>query len=182
MNILSTFLLVLFLIILCSVFFTHCENKMKKFSRLLLVPTLCGGLLVYLIGYWPGTGIKSQNTVFLDALISLLRAVFITGRMFVIENDFNDINEILKDNQLYLLAFGTVHVTALLITTVTAISWFGENILIRLKLLFASFKTTYIICGLNENSCNFAEDLLKIDEKRRVVFIEKDREQNLRIK
>lgn len=174
MSMLSTYLLALFLIIFCSAFFTRYENKMKKLSRLLLVPTLCGGLLVYLIGYWPDTGIKSQNAMLLDALISLLRAVFSTGRMFVIENDFNDINEILKNNQLYLLAFGTVHVTALLITTIAAISWFGEKILIRLKLLFTSLQTTYIICGLNENSCSFGEDLLETDEKRRVVFIEKD--------
>ncbi|MPM97981.1 hypothetical protein SDC9_145162 [bioreactor metagenome] len=100
MSMLFTYLLALFLIIFCSAFFTRYENKMKKLSRLLLVPTLCGGLLVYLIGYWPDTGIKSQNAMLLDALISLLRAVFSTGRMFVIENDFNDINEILKNNQL----------------------------------------------------------------------------------
>lgn len=112
-------------------------------------------------------------------LIPLLRAVFSTGRMFIIENDFNDINEVLKNNQLYLLAFSMAHVMALMITAVAAISLFGERIMTRFRFLLKSFQTKYIICGLNDNSYLFAKSLLNTCHKRCVVFITKGEKSDL---
>lgn len=171
MNILPIYLLALFSILICSILLAGFEKKVKRLSKLLVIPTLCGGLFVYLVGYWPYTGTILENVNLTDMLVSLLRAVFSTGRMFIIENDFNDINEILKNNQFYLLAFGMVHVTALMITAVTAVSLFGERIIISFRLLLKSFQTKYIIYGLNENSLIFAKSLLNAGHKRCVVFI-----------
>lgn len=182
MNIFPIYFLSLLIILICSILFASFEKKLNRFSKLLFFPTLCGGLLVYLIGYWPQIGTSPQAVKLVDVLVSLLRAVFSTGRMFIVENDFNDINEVLKNNQIYLLVFGITHVTALMITAVTAVSLFGESIMTRFRLLLKSFQTKYIICGLNENSILFAKSLSNAGHRRCIVFVTKEEKSELSYK
>lgn len=181
-SIFITFFTGLFIMVFCCLYITHYDKKIKKVLWILIIPTLLGGIIVYMIGYWSKFPKDLSDKVLLKGIITFLRAVFSAGRMFIVENDYGDVDEVMQNSGAYLLAFSIVHSSALVIFALAALSWFGQKFESRVKLLLKSFQTTYIICGLNEYSYEFGKNIIesksnkKSYSKNRVVFIAKDKE------
>lgn len=172
---LTSILFTLLLIILCCLIMAKYRDVFEKVRLPFLVLTLVGGLTVYTLGYLPETLVNGQTTG-LDRVIEfgsvMLRALFSTCRSFILESDFSEVRESLKQSNLYVLAVNTVHVMALLLTVLTVLSLFGMRFISRIQLLMAKDKDVYLFYGLQDASYHLLQDIRKNGRHRTILVVE----------
>lgn len=160
----SSFYLILIGIVLIfslSIAMAKLQNKIKRITVILFIPTVLCGMILYLIGYFPQTG------GFKEYSNALLRALFSSGRMFLINDDYSIISELANSSIVksiyYQVAFWSCHVIALVILVMTVFSVFGRELLSNLKMLLKFNKDKYIIIGINDRSLCLARNIMTND-------------------
>ena len=69
-----------------------------------------------------------------------------------------------------MFAFSIIHFAAFLVSFLVVLQLFGKQFLSWLKLKLSTPKDSYIFFDLNEGAVALAEDLLKKDRKRFILF------------
>ncbi len=149
----------------------------EKIKIPLAIITFFSGLVLYIIGYLPDHVIQGnpppvQGQPSPDVSAIALRALFSTCRIFILENDFGEISEILRNDTIYSLLFHLVHALGLMITVLTLLSLFGLHIISRIQLLFYRSSETYVFCGLNEYAYHLIRSLRENGRDRCIIVIE----------
>ena len=152
-------------LIICA-FMIRTKRSIEKFSILLFTIVFVGSFTLYFIGYSQ----DKENNIF----ISILRSIFSTGRLFLINDDYSYIKEIISDSSIlssfwYTTFFWTVHVLALLWLTLAILSIFGRKIIQQVILMLKFGETIYVICGANSRSMCLLNSLAS--NKRRLIII-----------
>lgn len=144
--------------------FRHIYDRIKI---PLAIFTVIAGLILYTIGYIP-TDSNEPLEVFSAAFLAL----FSTCRIFIMESDFSDLNEIVLNNGFYTFSLSLVHILGALLTIMTILSAFGIKFLSRLKLLFGNSQQTYIFLGFNGESLNLIKSLKAGGKSRCFIVVE----------
>lgn len=175
-QILENYALIAFIVVLMIVcwLFSRRKHGFIKFVNWILIPiTVIGGVGLYYFGY--------QQSEFESFLGDGLRSILSTSRMFVLGNDLPDVEKYMYDYSNLPMEFITsymqwisfIHVLALIITSVVIIHLFGKRFINMWKIWLNKSKENYIFFGVNEESISLAEDLLKTNSSRLVVFVER---------
>lgn len=144
--------------------FRHIYDKIKI---PLAIFTVLAGLILYTTGYLP---IDSNEP--LQVFSIAFRALFSTCRIFIMESDFSDLNEIAINNSFFIFSLSMVHILGALLTIMTILSAFGIKFISRLKLLFGNSQQTYIFLGFNEESLNLIKSLRAGGKSRCFIVVE----------
>ena len=172
----TSVLLSLGIIILSCLVVARYRDIYERIKIPLAIVTFFSGLVLYIIGYLPDHVIQGtsplQGEVSADAAAIALRALFSTCRIFILENDFGEISEILRSNAIYAISFHLVHAMGLMITVLTLLSLFGLHIISRIQLLFSRSSETYVFCGLNEYAYHLIRNLRENGTNRCIIVIE----------
>ena len=159
------FIVVLFL---CCLWLVKDKRSFYKFWDWGLIPlTALAGFVIYCIGYWEA-GTK-------ESLITLVvRSFLSTFHMFFLHSDLLEVRHHMHTNATYMFAFSIIHFAAFLVSFLVVLQLFGKQFLSWLKLKLSTPKDSYIFFDLNEGAVALAEDLLKKDRKRFILFIDKN--------
>lgn len=159
------FIVVLFL---CCLWLVKDKRSFYKFRDWGLIPlTALAGFVIYCIGYWEA-GTK-------ESLITLVvRSFLSTFHMFFLHSDLLEVRHHMHTNATYMFAFSIIHFAAFLVSFLVVLQLFGKQFLSWLKLKLSTPKDSYIFFDLNEGAVALAEDLLKKDRKRFILFIDKN--------
>lgn len=172
----SSVLISLCMILLGCLVVARYRDVYEKIKIPLAIITFFSGLILYIFGYMPDYVLLGEPPAPgespPDATAIALRALFSTCRIFILENDFGDVNAILQDNAIYFLFFNLVHACGLMITVLTLISLFGLHIISRIQLILSRSSETYIFCGLNEYAYHLIRNLRENGKERCIIVIE----------
>jgi len=172
----SSVLLSLAIILLSCLVVARYRDVYEKIKIPLAIITFFSGLVLYIIGYLPDYVIQgvppARGEASPDAARIALRALVSTCRIFILENDFGEISEILRNNAIYTILLYLVHALGLVITVLTLLSLFGLHIISRIQLLLARSSETYVFCGLNEYAYHLIRSLRENGSKRCIIVIE----------
>ena len=97
-----------------------------------------------------------------------------TFHMFFLHSDLLEVRHHMHTNATYMFAFSIIHFAAFLVSFLVVLQLFGKQFLSWLKLKLSTPKDSYIFFDLNEGAVALAEDLLKKDRKRFILFIDKN--------
>lgn len=178
-NYLITILIGLFVIICILLLMARGRKSLAKISGVMFAVSMICGLTLYTIGYLP------QNAAPGEALQSMLRGIFSTGRMFLVNDDYSYIlgredKQWMVENLWIQFVFWLSHVLALFVSVSAILSLFGRQLLGMLRLRIGFYKSTYIICcngddaralALGQNIVTHDGKLSHPDRKRLVVFV-----------
>lgn len=172
----TSLLISLGLILLSGLVVARYRDIYEKIKIPLAIITFFSGLILYIIGYLPdhvilGT-LPANGEAAPNAAVISLRALFSTCRIFILENDFGEVSEILRNNLVYSTLFHLVHALGLMITVLTLLSLFGLHIISRIQLLFSRPSETYVFCGLNEYAYHLIRSLRENKKDRCIIVIE----------
>ncbi len=142
--------------------------RISNVTVILFVPTFIMGFILYFIGYIPDEGILSEYAN------SVMRALFSTVRMFIMEDDYSVIAE-LNNSEIvtgsgFRMLFWLCQTVAVLISASTVMSVFGKKLSTSIRLWIGTKKDTYVIFGVNSKSLIFAKDIAA--KNKRIVFID----------
>lgn len=151
---------------------------LTRVSLVLFIIALTGGFVLYTIGYIP------EHATVHEALQSMTRGIFSTGRMFLVNDDYSYIAD--RADKLWLvesiwfqLTFWLSHVLAMFVSVSAVLSLFGRQLLVELKLRLGFYKGTYIICGTDSRALALGKNIAlhdgsrsRPDRKRLVVFLD----------
>ncbi len=157
----------LVIIVLCCFFMAKFRHIYDKIKIPLAIFTVLAGLILYTTGYLP---IDSNEP--LQVFSIAFRALFSTCRIFIMESDFSDLNEIAINNSFFIFSLSMVHILGALLTIMTILSAFGIKFISRLKLLFGNSQQTYIFLGFNEESLNLIKSLRAGGKSRCFIVVE----------
>jgi hypothetical protein len=116
-------------------------------------------------------------------LQAMLRGIFSTGRMFLVNDDYSYISEQghmqeMVKSTWFQLVFWLSHVLALFVSVSAVLSVFGRRLLDEIKLRLGIYKCTYIICGADSRALTLGKNIAlhdmrikKPDRKRLIVFV-----------
>ncbi len=144
------------------------QSRISAVTVILFIPTFIVGFVLYFIGFLPESGNLAEyaNTV--------MRAIFSTVRMFLLEDDYTVILELSNSNIVsgigFRMVFYCCQTMAILIFASTVMSVFGKKLSTSIRLWIGSSKDTYVIFGVNSKSLVFAKDIAV--KNRRIVFID----------
>lgn len=131
----------------------------------------CCGWVIYAIGFF------CEGTK--DSLIALLMRPAISSlEMFVSHSDLLEVDEVWKDNALYMTFFTIIHFSAILLSGIVIIHYLGVRFaskihLWNLKRKCGVIKNLYVFWNVDENSINLAEDICKNEgDDKVIVFID----------
>ncbi len=160
------FIAVLFIAFLLATGKLHA--RISTVTVILFVPTFITGFILYFIGYMPFEGSLSEYAN------SVMRALFSTVRMFIMEDDYGVIAE-LNNSEIvagigFRMLFWFCQTVAILISASTVMSVFGKKLSTSVRLWIGTKKDTYIIFGVNSKSLIFAKDIAA--KNKRIVFID----------
>lgn len=167
------------ILLLGCYFATRRLSWLVRHRALLFGIVAVSGIVVYSIGYL--ASVDSGKNVG-DCISAGLMAVFSTGRMFVLENDFGEFyQEVLT--QAYRIAFGGVMTIGMLAIVMVALSLFGFSFLssLRIKMLriFGVRRPVYIFSCLNKQALALERDIKKEDPRALVLFIVPHRKEDM---
>jgi hypothetical protein len=152
------FLITLVLVLCLFIYVKRHRKQFFKTTKFILIPPifLCGFTL-YLIGYYDG-GTKEQlvTLVFRSALSSI--------RMFFSFSDIQELREVMKDNQYYMLLLSLTNIVALITSFVVALQLMGNKVFYRLRYLFAKPAECYIFFEINDASIALAKNIYEKKE------------------
>lgn len=142
--------------------------RISTVTAAIFVPTFIAGFTLYFIGYIPAESSLSEYAS------SVMRALFSTVRMFIMEDDYSVIAE-LNNSQIvrgiwFRMLFWFCQTIAILISASTVMSVFGRKLSTSIRLWIGTKKDTYIIFGVNSKSLIFAKDITS--KEKRIVFID----------
>lgn len=142
--------------------------RISTVTVVLFIPTFITGFILYLIGYFPAGHSLSEYAG------SVMRALYSTVRMFVMENDYDVIAELGNSGIVagiwFRILFWICQTMAIIVSASTVMSVFGKKLSTSIRLWIGTKKDTYIIFGVNSKSLIFANDITTKD--RRIVFID----------
>lgn len=172
----TSVLLSLGIILLSCLIVARYRDVYEKIKIPLAIITFFSGLVLYIIGYLPDHMLEGNaaapGEASPDIAAIALRALFSTCRIFILENDYGEVSEILRSNAVYALSFHLVHALGLMITVLTLLSLFGLHIISRMQLLFSRSSEIYIFCGLNEYAYQLIRNLRENGRNRCIIVIE----------
>lgn len=141
----------------------------NRVAMIFLVVVL--GITIYSVGYLNAQA-KDKP---LNPISAGLSAVFSTGRMFILENDYGEVKEGVEKSELYTIAFGAVMVLAMLTIVMVVLSLFGFGFLSSLRIqmlrLFGTRRMVYIFSCINERTLSLAKDIRKGDSRSLILFL-----------
>ena len=155
------------IILICCFFMAKYRHIYDKIKIPLAIFTVLAGLILYTIGYLP-TDSNEPLSIFSVAFMAL----FSTCRIFIMESDFSDLNEIVINNGLFIFSISMVHILGALLTIMTILSAFGIKFISRLKLIFGNSQETYFFLGFNEASLNLIKSLRAGGKSRCYIVVE----------
>jgi hypothetical protein len=162
---------VLFVAVLVIAFFMatgKLQSKISTATVVLFIPTFAIAFILYFIGYMPDDGSLAEYAS------TIMRALYSTVRLFIIEDDYSVILELNRGEIVssigFRMLFGICQMMAIIISANTLMSVFGKKLSTSIKLWIGSRKDTYIIFGVNSKSLVFAKDIATRD--KRIIFIE----------
>ena len=148
----------------------------KRFSWLarnkapLIAAVTILGIIIYSIGYLPSQQTGKETW---ESVGAALKALFSTGRMFVLENDYGDLNALTREGW-YNIAFGFVMAFAMLVLVMVVLSFFGFGFLsslrIRMLRLFGTRRPVYILSDISERTLALARSIRKSDPHAIILF------------
>jgi hypothetical protein len=108
---------------------------------------------------------------FAHALFSVLRGIFSTARMFIMNNDYAVLAgmqgaEWLTENIWMKILFWICHIAALILVQAALFSLFGQKILDGFRLRFGSHREVYIIKGSDKNALILGENIATHDDPK----------------
>ena len=180
MNIFLATVLIGFFVIICILLMMARGRKtLAKISGVMFTAAMICGFTLYTIGYLPERAAPG------DALQSMLRGIFSTGRMFLVNDDYSYIlgqedKQWLVESIWFQLVFWLSHVLALFVSVSAILSLFGRQLLGTLRLRIGFYKSTYIICcsgddsralALCQNIVTHDGKLSRPDRKRLIILI-----------
>ncbi len=157
----------LVIIVICCFFMAKFRHIYDKIKIPLAIFTVIAGLILYTIGYIP-----ADSNEPLEVFSAAFLALFSTCRIFIMESDFSDLNEIVLNNGFYSFSLSLVHILGALLTIMTILSAFGIKFISRLKLLFGNSQQTYVFLGFNEESLNLIKSLKAGGKSRCFIVVE----------
>ncbi len=142
--------------------------RISTVTVVLFVPTFIIGFILYLIGYIP---IENSLAEYANAV---MRSLFSTARMFIMEDDYSVIAELNNSRIVsgiwFRILFWLCQTVAIIISASTVMSVFGKKLSTSIRLWTGTKKDTYIIFGVNSKSLIFAKDIAA--KNKRIVFID----------
>lgn len=156
---------------------TRGRKVMMRICLAVAVLAFFGGLVLYTVGYMPEAGTAG------DVAIAMLRGLFSTGGMLLINNDYGFLIDDpskawLTDNMAFQVVFWLCHVLALIVTVSTVMGLFGYKLINTMRLRLRLYHTCTIICGTGGNALALGENIAthdgtreKPDPKRLVVYL-----------
>ena len=128
------------------------------------------GITIYSVGYL-STQAKDKTP---NPISAGLSAVFSTGRMFVLENDYGEVGKGVN-SEYYDMAFGVVMVLSMLTMVTLVLSLFGFGFLSSLRIqmlrLFGTRRVVYIISCISERTLSLAKDIRSRDSRSLILFL-----------
>lgn len=154
------------------------RKTLTRVSIVMFIASLVGGFTLYTMGYLP------EHASVYEAFQAMLRGVFSTGRMFLVNDDYSYIldradKQWLVESVWFQGTFWLSHVLALFVSVSAVLSLFGRQLLVALKLRLGFYKSTYIICGADSRALALGKNIAlhdgtrsRPDRKRLVVFLD----------
>ena len=143
----------------------------------LSVPAFLGGIGLYTVAYLP------ESVTLSDGLTAVLRGLFSTGRMFLVNDDYgfvveNAAKEWLVQSSAFRLAFWLCHVLALIVAVSAVMGIFGAQLINTLRRRLRFYESCTILCGGGDEALILGENILTRDgalkgpdRRRLVVFL-----------
>lgn len=163
-----------YLLCMVVVLFLLCLLLVKKkklftwLKKWILIPfTFIGGVIVYYIGFNDGGSAEHLLTLILRSALSSIH-------MFLLHSDLLEVKQAMHHDGTYMLFFSLIHFLAFTISFMVIIQLFGKQFLSWLKLKLSRPQSSYIFFDINDPSVALANDLLKNDKDRFVVFVDKN--------
>lgn len=130
------------------------------------------GVAIYSIGY---VTIEEVDEYPFNIFSAGLNAIFSTGRMFVLENDYGELTNSFKGCVDFKIAFGAIMVLAMLTMVILVLSLFGFGFLSTLRIqvlrLFGTHRPVYIFTCICERTMSLARDIRKSDSHSLILFL-----------
>ncbi|MFZ4520469.1 MAG: hypothetical protein ACOYNC_02115 [Bacteroidales bacterium] len=168
---LSNVLVISILLMLFGIYLLYFRRKKEgflKFIRFFLLPfTFFSGFVVYFIGYQGGNTPYSLYSVLPD----FLESVFSATRLFILGNDFVELEASFKHNPIFHAMFSLVAALAAFIFISVMVSVFLKDWLIKLKISNIDAEENHFFFSINHAAFALSADLLKNNSKRLVVFV-----------
>lgn len=161
------------IVLFCCFILARYNQLFDKIKLPMAILTVLGGITLYTLGYMPS---ELENTEPLQISSVVLRAIFSTCRVFIMESDFSEVNDAVRNNGLYVLSLNLVHTVGAMLTIMAILSSFGVKFLSRIKLLLANEQQVYIFLGYNEASVNLIKSLKSRSKSRCYIVVESMKE------
>ena len=167
------------ILVTTAVLFLMAQGRkiMMRACIALSVPAFLGGMGLYTAAYLPGAVTPAA------ALTAVLRGLFSTGRMFLVNDDYGFLMENtakagLVQSDAFQLAFWLCHVLALIVAVSAVMGIFGAQLISALRLRLRFYRTATLICGGSGEALTLGENILrsdgartKPDRRKLVVFL-----------
>lgn len=154
-----TGLLVLLVVVLLM---TRGKKTMLRASAAMFVAAFLGGFVLYTFAYIPVAPVPA------DIFEAMLRGLFSTGRMFLINDDYGFILDDptaawLVENNLLQIIFWACHVMALVVSVSALTGLFGRKLIDLAAMRLRSYDSRYIICGSDKRALALGENIATHD-------------------
>ena len=150
----ATILVILLILIAMAIMSRKSLSVILDNLKVLALTVLLAGVAVYFYGYWQFYD-EELNFVALT-----LRSFLSSLGMFALQSDLQYfVQDVVKDEPLFLGTFAIVHFLAALVSAVFVINLVGTKFISWLKMRRSKGQNLYIFWGMNENSVTLAEDI-----------------------
>lgn len=142
---------------------TRGKRIMMRTCIILFVLAFAGGFILYTIGYLP------RGAIFADVLEAMLRGLFSTGRMFLINDDYGFLLDTpdaqwLVTAHWFQIVFWLSHVMALVVSISALCGLFGRKLIDRMRMRTRRFRRgVYLIFGNDKRALALGENLATHD-------------------
>ena len=141
---------------------TRGRQTMLRICLALAVPAFFGGIVLYTLCFMP------ENGGFGDMVTAMLRGLFSTGRMFLINDDYgfivDDPSKVWLVNSLaFQVIFWLCHTLALIVSVSAVMGVFGYHLINTMRLRLRFYDSCTLTCGDSENALALGENILTHD-------------------
>jgi hypothetical protein len=168
----------LFLVVCAALLLARGKAALRQTTVWMFALACIGGFVLYAAAYMPETLTLAGVTE------TAVHAVFSTGRMFLMEEDYgyiagNAAKVLLVRSILYNILFWACHMTALFVSTSALLGVFGRRFIQQARLRFGSYDSTYLICGASEQALILGRNIATHDgrqpkdRRRLVVYLDR---------
>ena len=153
-------------IIVCIFLVSKFQNWFTKNRLILLFILLAFGMILYGYGYL----IKYPES----KISAVLMAVFSTGRMLVLENDYESISAGVEHLPIYNLFFSMSMTLTMLTLGMVALSYSGYRVMCKIQVrflrIFTLRKKVFLFSLINERAMILAKDIKKSHKRAIIIF------------